>query len=153
MFYEHARDVYLGDRRNIDFTIEQMVAMAGDVSAQIELTRRVREEQNDPQFRELLVLYLEKAADELDEVAGAVDDTIDLLDRAALAPAVAVTTGAIAAIIATQAALAPLIVLFLGAVSIGVLGVGRTGLKATGRQRKSGAKRLRSLADRLRVAP
>ena len=150
-FYERTRDVYLGEREGIDFTVEQLVEMAGDVSAQLELTRRVREGQNDPNFRELLILFLEKAADELDEAAGAGDDFADLLDRAGLPPSGAVTAAAIAAIVASHGALIPILVLAGGAASLGLLGAGRTRLKSKSRREKADSKTLRNLADRLRV--
>jgi hypothetical protein len=153
VFYERTRDVYLNEREGIDFTLDQLVEMAGDVSAQLELTRRVREGQNDPHFRELLILFLEKAADDLEEAAGAADDSADLLDRAGLTPSIAITTGAIAAIVATGGAVIPILVLAGGAVGLGALGVGRTALKAKSRRQKAGAKKLRSLAERLRTKP
>ncbi|MEH0197672.1 hypothetical protein V7S57_20880 [Caulobacter sp. CCNWLY153] len=43
-------------------------------------------------------------ADKLEEAAGNADDAADLLDRAGLAPAVTVTTGAIALTLATGGA-------------------------------------------------
>ena len=146
-----ARAAYLGERASIDITLEQLVEMAGEVSAQLELTRRVAEGRNDPHFRELLVLVLEKAADDTEDAAGSADDTVDLLDRAGVAPFGAITAGAIAAIVATGGSFLPALVLVAGALSLGALGVLRTALKSRSRRQKAGARRRRGLADGLRA--
>jgi hypothetical protein len=125
--------------------------MAGEVSAQLELIRRVREGQNDPNFRELLIMYLEKAADDLEDVASSADDSADLLDRAGLTPTVAMTTGAIAAIVTTGGAAMPIVVLAGSVVILGALGVGRTTLRSKSRRQRAGARKLRGLAERLRT--
>ncbi|PVM86812.1 hypothetical protein DDF62_17310 [Caulobacter radicis] len=149
VFYDRAREVYLETRPSIDVTPDQLLAIASDVSTQLELVRLVRE-LNDPEFRQLLILFLEDAADKLEEAAGNADDAADLLDRAGLAPAVTVTTGAIALTLATGGAAVPVVVVFLGAGGMIALGFGRTTLKSKSRREKSGAKKLLSLAAKLK---
>ena len=150
LFFDRARQVYLGERTSIGLPLADLVEMCSEVATQLELIRLVRG-QNDPHFRDLLVLFLEQAADKLEETGSEIDDNVDLLDRAGLAPTAAVTAGAVALIVASGGAAAPILVLVAGTIGIGALGVGRSSLKGKARKQKGDAKRVRGLAAKLRT--
>lgn len=150
LFFDTAREAYLDGRTSINFTPDQLLAMASDISSQLEFTRLVKE-LNDPEFRQLLILFLEDAAEKFDHAAARADDSADLLDRAGLAPSATVTTGAIAMIVTTGGAALPVVVVGLGALAMVVLGFGRTTLKSKSRREKAGAKKLLGLAAKLKA--
>jgi hypothetical protein len=151
LFFERAREAYLDGKASIDFTPDQLLNMASDVSSQLEFIRLVKES-NDPEFRALLVLFLEDAADKLEAAAANADDSVDLLDRAGLAPTVTITTGAVALVVTTGGAALPIVVVALGAGAMIGLGFGRTTLKSKSRREKAGARKLLGLAAKLKVS-
>ena len=152
LFFQRARETYIGGKPSIDFTPEQLLALANDVSSQLEFTRLVKD-LNDEEFRDLLVLFLEDAADKLETAAASADDSVELLDRAGLAPTVTITTGAVALVITTGGAALPFVVVALGAGAMVGLGFGRNTLKLEKPTReKAGAKKLLALAAKLKAS-
>jgi hypothetical protein len=106
---------------------------------------------NDVEFRRLILGYLEDIADEESDASDNTDLAVELLDRAGLTVCASVTAGAIGAIIASAAALAPILLLGMAAGGMAVCGIGRTAMKRRGLKRKANARKIRQLADRLRT--
>lgn len=148
IFFEQARQTYLGEEPRSPLPFGQLVQLCSDVSLQLELTRLVQA-QNDPHFRAFLASFLEQAAEAIEEAGEKIEDGLELLDRAAIAPTATVSAGAIAAIVATGGAAAPVLVLVAGVAGLAGLGVLRTSQRAKAREQKKAARRVRALGMKL----
>lgn len=119
-------------------------------SARKQLVQLLRPDpgQNDTRCRDFVADFLEGAAEEFEDAAGEIENSVDLLDRAGLAPAAAVAGGGIVAMVTFGGG--AIFLLIGGAFALGVLGIGRTHVKAQARRQAQRAKKFRTLAAQLR---
>jgi hypothetical protein len=153
--FDGARDASLGLASRLDLTREELDQIATDAVVQV----RIRQEfvkLNDPDVAELVLAYLEVAADALEEDAKSARNAVDALEwtfgfGSKLLPIIG-AAAAVASLVATTGLAGSLVALVAGVISLVGAGLVRYHLTNTALKNQTGAERIRRLVENVRKA-
>jgi hypothetical protein len=80
-FFEEVRRVNLGEKQNIDFSVEDFAIIAGDVGLLMEFYRSFDSFSRDPDAKLLIIELIRKLATAQEGATVRYDETIALIDR------------------------------------------------------------------------
>lgn len=147
--FSQAREVVLGERDEIDISLDDIMALVSNEVLQARFRARFRLEAQNQETRELILILLSSISTEAIETSEQIAIDADGVDHYVGRPSIGVSAGAVAMLVASTG-LGAILLLCSGVAGLIVGGVGSNILKKRANRLKAFGSRLHTLIEDLK---